>query len=327
LALGSIFIIFGRQKYIVFMTFNWFEKSSPASKILLSLAFMVCILIIGFFVGIILAVPIFGKSIFEIFSAGSNIHNDANITILKYLQTIQSISLFVIPPILLAILFGSKPTSYFKLNTKPNALYLVAASITVLAAIPFINFTEMINSKLSLPSFMSGLEHWMKDTEANATVLTESFLKTKTICGLLFNLFMMAMIPAIGEELVFRGLFQRLFTEWFKNYHWGIIASAAVFSAFHLQFYGFVPRMLLGVVFGYFLVWSGSLWLPIVAHFINNTFGVIYFYLNHNGYVGDDLDKIGTEGNMVTVIVVASILISASLIYWLKVSAQKRIST
>jgi len=306
------------------MTFNWFEKSSPASKIVLSLAFMVSILIIGFFIGLILAVPIFGKSIFEIFNAGSNIHNEENINILKYLQTVQSISLFVIPPILLATLFGNKPSEYLKLNIKPKNVYLITVSVIVMAAIPFINFTEMINSKLSLPSFMTGLEQWMKNTEDNATILTENFLKTNSINGLLFNLFMMAMIPAIGEELVFRGLFQRLFTEWFKNYHWGIIASAAVFSAFHLQFYGFVPRMLLGVVFGYFLIWSGSLWLPIMAHFINNAMGVIYFYLYHNGYIGNDLETIGTEGNKAIVSAIISLAISASLIYWLKLDSQKK---
>jgi uncharacterized protein len=305
------------------MTFNWFEKSSPASKIVLSLAFMVSVLIIGFFVGLILAVPIFGKGIMEILNAGSNINNPGNINILKYLQIVQSISLFVIPPLLLAILFGNKPSAYLKLEVKPKYIYLVVVSVIVMAAVPFINFTEMINSKLSLPSFMSGLEQWMKDTEDNAKVLTENFLKSNTISGLLFNLFMMAIIPAVGEELVFRGLFQRLFTEWFKNYHWGIIASAAVFSAFHLQFYGFIPRMLLGVVFGYFMVWSGSLWLPIVAHFVNNALGVIYFYLSHNGFVGKELETIGTEGNAATLVVIVSIIFTASLIYWLKKTTSK----
>jgi uncharacterized protein len=300
------------------MTFNWFEKSSPASKIVLSLAFMVSTLVIGFFIGLLVAIPIFGKSIFEIVAAGNSISSGDNINILKYLQTVQSISLFIAPPVLLAFLFGNRPANYLKVDVKPKFILLIIVSAFIVAAIPVINFTELINSKLSLPSFMSGFEQWLKNTEENAKVLTEAFLKTSSISGLLINLFIMAVIPAIGEELVFRGLFQRLFTEWFKNYHVAIIASAAIFSAFHLQFYGFIPRMLLGVAFGYFLIWSGSLWLPIAAHFINNALGVIYFYLSHNGYVGKELETIGTGGNAATLEVIVSILFTALLLFWLK---------
>jgi membrane protease YdiL (CAAX protease family) len=302
------------------MTFNWFENSSPASKIVLSLAFMVSILIIGFFIGLIIAMPLFGKGIFEIIKAGNNLSNPENIGILRYIQTVQSISLFIIPPILLAFLFGSNPSNYLKLKKHPKLISVLIVSALIIVAIPFINFTEMINSKLSLPTFLSGVEQWMKNAEESAKMLTEAFLNTNTISSLMVNLFVMAIIPAIGEELVFRGLFQRLFTEWFKNVHWGIIASAAVFSAFHFQFYGFIPRMLLGVVFGYFLVWSGSLWLPIAAHFVNNTLGILYFFLLHNGYVSDRLDKLGTEGATSTSIIIFSILLSASMIFLLKKS-------
>ncbi len=74
----------------------------------------------------------------------------------------------------------------------------------------------------------------------------------------------------------------------------GIWVSAILFSALHMQFYGFFPRMLLGAFFGYLLLWSGSLWLPIIAHFVNNCVAVIFYYLKFNGIKVVDIEIIGT---------------------------------
>ena len=104
-----------------------------------------------------------------------------------------------------------------------------------------------------------GIEKWMKDAEESAAEITKAFLDVKTIPGLVFNVFMIAFLPAVGEELLFRGIIQRIFTDMTKSHHWGIWISAILFSAMHFQFYGFVPRVLLGALFGYLLVWSGSI--------------------------------------------------------------------
>jgi membrane protease YdiL (CAAX protease family) len=144
-----------------------------------------------------------------------------------------------------------------------------------------------------LPEWLSGMERWMKNAEENAALLTEAFLKVETTQGLLFNLFMIALLPAIGEELLFRGVIQKIFTGWTRSHHWGIWITAILFSALHIQFYGFIPRMLLGVLFGYLLIWSGSIWLPVIAHFVNNGFAVMAIFLIDKNLLDPAVENIG----------------------------------
>ena len=165
------------------------------------------------------------------------------------------------------------------------------------AAAPFINFIGELNMRMVFPEWLSGIEQWMQDAEEKAAELTEAFLKVESIGGLAFNLFMIAFLPAIGEELLFRGVIQRIFTRMTKSHHWGIWISAILFSSLHLQFYGFVPRLLLGVLFGYLLVWSGSLWLPIVGHFLNNTFAVLAMFLIDKKLLSPEIEKYGADSD------------------------------
>src|SRR5690606_2422366 len=119
---------------------------------------------------------------------------------------------------------------------------------------------------------------WMKVQELQMEKITEKILQVTSFSGLLLNLLVIAIIPAIGEELLFRGCLQPVFHRWTKNIHIAIWITAIIFSAIHVQFYGFIPRMLMGAVFGYMLYWGRSIWLPIIAHFINNATAVIYTF-------------------------------------------------
>jgi len=138
------------------------------------------------------------------------------------------------------------------------------------------------------------MENWMRTMEDAAELMVGKFMKVEGISGLLFNVFMIAMLPALGEELMFRGVIQRIFSNWTKNYHWGIWIAAFLFSAMHIQFYGFLPRMALGAMFGYLLVWTGTMWVPILAHFVNNTMGVLGYYLINKGAITKDVEEWGT---------------------------------
>ena len=115
--------------------------------------------------------------------------------------------------------------------------------------------------------------------------------------GLIFNIILIAIIPALGEELFFRGALQGVMKAW-KGAKLAIWITAIIFSAIHLQFYGFVPRMLLGAFFGYLLFWSENIWLPIIAHFVNNVLAVIFYYFKFNGYQVPDIDTIGTGNTL-----------------------------
>ena len=180
----------------------------------------------------------------------------------------------------------------------------------MIAAIPTINFLSEINSKVVLPDFLSSVEEWMKKSEFNAQKITQAFLEVKTITGLFVNLFVIAIIPAVGEELLFRGVFQQIFVNMTKNVHWGIIITAILFSAMHLQFYGFFPRMLMGVFLGYLLIWSKTIWLPIIAHFINNSFAVIFYFFADNNNLSNDIDNVGKNNETIVYVILSVFIVS-----------------
>jgi len=292
-----------------------FSNLHPATKLLFSI-FMIIITFIAFFIGgMLIAMFFFHISLSDIQSISSGFDN---IPFLKYLQTLQAISLFIIPSIIIAYFFNRKWYNYLSLDKGTNIFSIAIVVLIVFISLPFINFLAEINSKLNLPAFLDGIEQWMKNSEKEATVLTEKFLTVNTLSGLLFNIFMIGILPAIGEEFLFRGILQKIFTDWTKNVHAGIIISAFIFSAFHLQFYGFLPRMLLGMMFGYFLVWSGSMWLPVIAHFVNNTMAVITYYFVTKGNLNQEVEKIGSENNTYIYAIISFISVSLLLFYLYK---------
>ncbi|MEP7168064.1 MAG: CPBP family intramembrane glutamic endopeptidase, partial [Bacteroidota bacterium] len=186
--------------------------------------------------------------------------------------------------------------------------------IILFASMPFINWMIEINGYLKLPSFLSQLEQWMKNSEDEAAKLTEAFLAGTSITSLLTNLFIVALLPALGEELFFRGIMQKLFSQMTKNNHIAILITATIFSAIHLQFYGFLPRMVLGIFLGYLLVWSGSLWLPVLAHFVNNAAAVAFTFLQQQNKISFDPDTVGTNSDE-KIMLLTSIAVTFSLIY------------
>lgn len=223
-----------------------------------------------------------------LFTGGSQTTNS-----LKIMQLLQSIGVMILPCLLCMYLWYAQPLTTMGLNKKITWSAAVSVIVFMLIALPFINLLSEWNRHMELPAFLSGVEVWMKESEDAANLLTERFLAANTIYGLSFNILLMAILPAFSEELLFRGILLHLFSERGKM-HVAIWACAILFSAIHLQFYGFIPRMLLGALFGYLYVWSGSLWLPILAHFVNNAFAVISYYIvEQNNWNEEMLDSFG----------------------------------
>ncbi len=119
----------------------------------------------------------------------------------------------------------------------------------------------------------------MIEKEESATELIDILITSENFLAMIFNLFMIAVIPAIGEELIFRGVLQKILSDLFKSGHLAVWSTALLFSAIHFQFFGFIPRFILGLVFGYLFLWGGTLWLPVISHFINNSIPVIGAYI------------------------------------------------
>jgi membrane protease YdiL (CAAX protease family) len=185
--------------------------------------------------------------------------------------------------------------------------------LAILLALPLINWLAEVNSHMHLPSALNGIEEWMKKSETEAAGLTNSFLLSNTWPGFLVNILMMAIIPALGEELLFRGLLIRLFREWTKDVHVAIFISAFIFSAIHMQFYGFFARLMMGVMFGYLLYWTGSIWVPILVHFINNAIIVSFGFAYVRGLTQLNPDSVGSTNN-IFVLIGAGILLTIVLL-------------
>lgn len=275
------------------MRFNAFRGMKPFQQLIFAAFVILVSFLVTMLISMALAIPLFGLSSISGITVISNFNDSESLLILKYFQVVQSIGLFIVPSLILAWLYHGRISDFLFLKKKSTLLSIFLVVVLVIVILPVINFLGEWNSRMQLPAFLSGLERWMKNAEENAAALTEAFLKVNTARGLIFNLFMIAFLPAIGEEFLFRGIIQRIFTRWTNNHQWGVWISAALFSALHMQFYGFVPRLVLGVLFGYLLVWSGSMWLPVVAHFFNNAFAVIAMFLIDKNILNPLVEEIG----------------------------------
>ncbi len=253
---------------------------------------------------------LYGIPMYQLENMLQDVKNPLTLQVLKVIQTGSTIGTFIVPAWVLAYLFHGDPKEYLQLRKLAPATSLLWVGLGMLTAVPLINLLGDLNSKMHLPSFLAPVEQWMRDSEDKAAVLTKAFLDMPDPGALLFNLFMIALLPAIGEEWLFRGVVQRLFSEWSGKKQVGIWAAALLFSAMHLQFYGFVPRLLLGALLGYLLLWSGSIWLPMLAHFLNNAAAVIAAYLYQHQLINANPDTLGL-GPEQFMVLLASIVLTA----------------
>lgn len=225
----------------------------------------------------------------------TNFSNPESISALKFMQFMNSAGIFIFPVLAFAYLTSEKILNYLSMDEKPKIIHIIITILIMISCVPLINFMVEINGKMILPDYLQSVESWMRSKEDSAEVITRLFLKMDDNITFLINLIVIGFIPAIGEELLFRGLIQKRLSNKFKNHHLAIWITAFLFSAMHLQFYGFLPRFFLGAMFGYLFVWSGSIWMPIIAHLINNGGAVILQYALGEEYMEAKVDKLGAE--------------------------------
>ena len=235
---------------------------------------------------------------------------------MKIGQGISSIFMFVVPPIVYYFVTRKQHQLRdlgFRSVNKPWPLFIFAGIVVMFVSLPVTNQLTVWNENMKLGGALQALEDTLKAWEETAAAATEQMLNVDTIGGLLFNLVVIALIPAIGEELTFRGVLQQGLTRRI-NPHIAIILSSAIFSFIHFQFYGFLPRMFLGMLLGYLFYTSGSLWTSMLMHFINNGCAVVVFYLNNKGVIDVDVDHFGEAPNVW--IIIAGAIVTTALIVW-----------
>ncbi len=209
----------------------------------------------------------------------------------RILLTAQQIGLFLIPALWLAKTERQNISGFYGFKQVRPAV-LLTALILMICALPLLEWVTELNQKMVLPEVFKGLEQWMKSAEEQGMEMTKALLKMDHAGIFILNLGMIALLPALAEELFFRGALQRSFSRMFKNPHVAIWFVAFIFSAIHMQFYGFLPRLLLGAAFGYLYFWSGSLWYAIFGHFVNNAYAVCAaWYMQKNNIPLSETDK------------------------------------
>jgi uncharacterized protein len=256
-------------------------------------------------IGMFLIKPLFGIDLLLDKNFTKRLDDPIVLEAIKFLQLLQSFAVFIIPAFITAYLFSPSASFFLGIDKKPLGSSVVLAMFATIAAVPFINWLGAVNHLADLPA-------WMKETEEQAMELTKAYLRMEDPGDMIYSLLLMALLPAIGEELLFRGVVQRLFTDWVKNIHLAVIITGIVFSAIHMQFYGFLPRMALGIFLGYLFVWTGSLWVPVIVHFTNNGAAVIFEYFNQRGMMPVNPDTVGTTNEDIPAVAVSFVLLTLS---------------
>ncbi len=294
-------------------------EKKPGLQFVLILCLCLISVILFSIVGGVITLMVYGLDVSNI----NNLDDPNTIAGMKLLQLFSAIGLFVAPPIIYGLIVSKTPIQQLSLTRLGKPINYLLVLLVMIGSMPFLSWIIEINSSMVLPDFLSGVEQWMRDSENQAELLTEAFLTYDGLGSLFYVLIIVAVVPALGEELLFRGVLQKILIKGFNNPHLGIWITAFAFSALHMQFFGFFPRMLLGVLFGYVFFWSKSLWLPIVGHFINNGTVVVSSYFFPEMVSNADISIFGDSENSF-VFYLLSVVVSSSILYLMwKLNAKK----
>ena len=208
-------------------------------------------------------------------------------TILSAL-VLQDLLVFLLPPIAAAVIFFYKPLSFLALDRRPSWLALGVVVAVCVVSMPALNWITEWNESIKLPASMRSLEQMLQQSEQAAKEATQMLFSDTSWINIVTVVLVVGLLPGLVEEMFFRGGMLRLWSPTWKENHVAAWSVGIFFSAIHIQFYGFFPRMLLGVWFAYLLLWTRNLWVPIIAHALNNTVVVVFSFMSQKGLVAED---------------------------------------
>ncbi|WP_258100456.1 CPBP family intramembrane glutamic endopeptidase [Marinoscillum pacificum] len=265
----------------------------------------------------VLIVVIYGLDLAELASILTNPkETEYARSAIMMMQAITSVGMFIITP--LFFLYKNLHLKFNEFLNSPESP-LRPAFMTILIMLCFMIANSIViewNQGIKMPESLSWFENWAQEKELQLEELTEYLTSFANIGQFLIALIVIAVIPAVGEELLFRGLIQNLLSKAFFNHHVGIWFAAILFGAMHMQFYGVVPRILLGALFGYLYYWSGSLSVAILGHFINNGLTLILLYLSQLDIL--DFDPTDAETSPPFYVIAIFLVGGSALLYLFK---------
>jgi hypothetical protein len=270
---------------------------------ILSLFFvLLCGLFVTFILYFLVVLLQHGFKFDEVSATMSKLISDP--TQIRILQTLQSFCIFIIPPFVLCEIYDVSPGQFLSLKL-PSWKPALMGMLSIVLMMPLLNAVVVWNAGLHLPASLHSIESWMRASEDSAQVVTDRLLAGTSVLDLGLNLLIIAVLAGVGEELFFRGLLLRIITDVSKSkrdfvlkpwvMHVSIWTIAILFSVIHMQFFGFFPRLLIGAWFGYLLWWTGSIWVPVLAHFLNNALSTLMIFGQHKGVMTDAPDRWGLD--------------------------------
>lgn len=289
------------------MARRFLEDTSPFVQLLFLAFLSLLVFLVVSIAATLLAIPFFGIDVSRMNDLAGNLEDPLSLRFLKYMQFVQSLSLFLVPAFLFLMLTRGNVSRFLGLEISPKWFPFFLVVLIMIFLVPVNNVLAGWNGKMHLPAQLAKLEELMRTMEERASDLTVAFLRMDHFGAYLVNIILIALLPAVGEEMMFRGAIQPVMIRWTRNVHAGIWISAFLFSFFHFQFFGLLPRWLLGIVFGYLFYWSKTLWFPMLAHFINNGLAVTVYYIYGARVVEEKVDTIGTSETGIYAIVAVGV--------------------
>lgn len=295
-----------------------FSEDKPFKQIIAFLLIVLMSAVIFTGIGALSAYFIWGRDTFY------NLHDYDNpnvISALKYMQGWSHFGIFLASSVIYGLLSGVGLMNFYNGKKLPHIKYFIFAVVLLVISNPLIGLLMEWNAAMHLPHWLSGLEAKMREMEDAAKVATEALIQADSVSQFMANLVVMAVLPALGEEFLFRGFLMRYFSLFIKNIHINILIVGILFSAMHLQFYGFLPRLFLGIILGYFYYWTKSIWVPVLVHFVNNGAMVLIYYLAEIGTIQGNPDEFGNASS--SFILILNTVLLAGGIYWFSQNRNK----
>lgn len=293
-------------------------KTRPAwIQLMIFISITFGIFIVISLVGVMILSSITGINVMEMGDpANWDFNNPSLLGFIRGMLVIQFIGLFLLPSIIFAYFADSRPMEFLGLKKPDKSFYYLAGALALVVSLPLVDWLGAINREMIFPDAM---KDWMQKSEDDAARQIEFLLSRNTITDLLINLVVVAVFAGVGEELLFRGVLQRLLIKIFKSPMAGIVVVAFVFSAIHFQFFGFLPRFILGIVLGLIYWYSGSLWPAIIAHFVYDAVAVIAVHFNPELLTNQEATLFTDHINWIYAII--SLLLMGTIIWYMKVQS------
>jgi hypothetical protein len=225
-------------------------------------------------------------------------------------QILVMLLVMALPCLILSWLIDGRWFSFSQLTERVPWKIIGLGALVVVLSYPFIGFLYGLMQEIRFPSNWQ-LNEMLQEQDALEKSLFTAFATDTSLPGIVLTTVMITIVPAFCEELLFRGTFQRLLSQSWKKAWIAVVLAAVFFSLMHLSPYGFLPRMVVGVLLGYLFYWSGSLWVPVAAHFAFNAIQLPVLYTElESGTLGD------TGSSMPWLLALASLVLTALALHW-----------